>query len=431
MGKLALYGGNPVFAKPLQPQWPQFDGRDERALLEVFRSGSWWRGGTIEGQAASACGRFERAFAAYHGAHAGLACCNGTIALELALRAVGVRAGDEVVVPALSFVVSASACLPLGAVPVFADCDPVTLQPDPAAIEAALSPRTAAIVIVHFGGYPADLDGIPRLARRHGLALIEDSAHGQGSQWRVRGVGTYGDYGTFSFQQFKGLTCGEGGLVLCRSRDHWHRAYRYHNLGRLEDQGLYDFHEPSSNYRLTDLQGALLNPQLARLKRQIPRKMRGAAYLSAAFRKLGGLEPLPDDPRITRRGYYYYLLQYDREAFAGMGRERLRQALAAEGVPLGQAYGRAIHQTPLFAAMKQPRRYAGAQYRKTRCPAAERAAAETVCTLLHPLLLSDRATLARIVEAVAKVKEHSAELAAPRAGATPAPPPGPTRARRR
>ncbi|MFH1568969.1 MAG: DegT/DnrJ/EryC1/StrS family aminotransferase, partial [Gemmatimonadota bacterium] len=118
------------------------------------------------------------------------------------------------------------------------------------------------------------------------------------------------------------------------------------------------------------------NPQLARLKRQIPRKMRGAAYLSAAFRKLGGLEPLPDDPRIRRRGYCYYLLQCDQEAFAGIGRDRLRQALSAEGVPLGQAYGRAIHQTPLSAEMKQPRRYAGAQYRKTRCPAARGAAGE-------------------------------------------------------
>jgi len=411
MGELAIQGGTPVFDRPLQPQWPQFDARDERALLKAFRSGSWWRGGTIEGQAASECGRFERSFAEYHGAAAGLACANGTIALELALRAAGVGAGDEVVVPALSFVVSASACLPLGAVPVFADCDAATLQPDPAAIEAAISPRTAAIVIVHFGGYPADLDRIGRLARRHKLALIEDCAHGQGSQWKGRGVGTYGDYGTFSFQQFKGLTCGEGGLVLCRSKAHWNRAYRYHNLGRLEDKGFYDFHEPASNYRLTDLQGALLNTQFARLVKQVPRKMRAAAYLSSALSKLGGLEPLPEDERITRRGYYYYLLQYDAEAFAGISRDRFREALSAEGVTMGQGYGQAIHQYPLFQQMKVPLKHTGAQYRKTRCPVAERAAAETVCTLLHPVLLENRATLKRLVEAVAKVKEHAHELA--------------------
>lgn len=410
MGQLAINGGNPVFDRPLQPQWPQFDERDERALLRVLRSGSWWRGGTIEAQAASECGRFERSFAEYHGATAGLACANGTIALELALRAAGVEAGDEVVVPALSFVVSASACLPLGAVPVFADCDPSTLQPDPVAIEAAISPRTAAVIVVHFGGYPADLDRITKVARRHKLALIEDCAHGQGSQWKGRGVGTYGDYGTFSFQQFKGLTCGEGGLVLCRSRTHWNRAYRFHNLGRLEDKGFYDFHEPSSNYRLTDLQGALLNTQFARLKKQIPRKMKAAAYLSGAFRDLGGLEPLPDDARITRRGYYYYLLQYDREAFAGISRDRFREALAAEGLSMGQGYGQAIHQYPLFRRLKQPRRYRGAQYARARYPAAERAAAERVCTLLHPLLLADRPTLKRMVDAVAKVKEQAGDL---------------------
>lgn len=410
MERLAIHGGAPVFDQPLQPQWPQFDERDERALLAVFRSGNWWRGGTVEAQERSECGRFERDFAAWHGARAGLACGNGTIALELALHGAGVQSGDEVVVPALSFVVSASACLPLGAVPVFADCDPHTLQPDPAAIEAAISPRTTAIVIVHFGGYPANLDRIKKIARRHKLPLIEDCAHAQGSQWKGKGVGAHGDYGTFSFQQSKGLTCGEGGIVTCRTREHWNRVYRYHNLGRYEDRGFYDFHLTSSNFRLTDLQGALLNTQFTRLKKQLPRKMKAAAYLSTALRDLGGLEPLPDDARITRRGYYYYLLQFDSAAFAGISRDRFREALAAEGVPLGQGYGQAIHQYPLFQEMKIPRRYVGAQYRRTRCPVAERAATETVCTLSHPLLLSDRRTLKRIVEAVARVKEHAHEL---------------------
>lgn len=303
MGKLAITGATPVLDRPLHQKWPLFDARDERALLKVFRSGQWWRGGTIESQAASECGRFERAFADYHGARYALTCCNGTIAVELALHAAGVKAGDEVVVPALSFVVSASAVLPLGAVPVFADCDPQTLQPDPDAVEAAITPRTAAIIVVHFGGYPADLDRIVRIARKHGVALIEDCAHAQGSQWRGKGVGTYGEYGTFSFQQSKGLTCGEGGIVLCRTKANWHHAYRYHNLGRYEDKGFYDFYLMSSNFRLTDLQGALLNSQLPKLVQQLPRKMKAAAYLSRQLRRIGGLEPLPDDPRITRRGY--------------------------------------------------------------------------------------------------------------------------------
>jgi dTDP-4-amino-4,6-dideoxygalactose transaminase len=433
MPRLALLGGPKVFERPLQVRWPIFDDQEEAALLGVLRSGKWWRGGTLQDQAASHCGQFERAFAQYHGVPHGLACANGTVALEMALRAVGVCPGDEVVVPSLSFVVSASAALPLGAVPVFADCDPATLQPDPAAIEAAITPRTTAIVIVHFGGYPADLDRITRIARRHKLALIEDCAHAQGTQWRGRGVGSYGEFGTFSFQQSKALTCGEGGIVICRTQANWNRAYRYHNLGRLEDRGFYDFHLLSTNLRLTDLQGALLSAQFARFRQQLARKMRAAAYLSRRLRPLGGLTPLPDDARISRRGFYYYLLQYDREAFKGASRDLFRQALAAEGVSLGQAYGQAIHRYPLFRNWPARPGQEGYPYRNVHCPHAEQAATETVCTIAHPLLLADRSDLERLVEAVAKVKQNIDELVGggpartrrPGRAAPAAPPPRP------
>ncbi|MDA0334147.1 MAG: DegT/DnrJ/EryC1/StrS family aminotransferase [bacterium] len=410
MSRLAILGGPPVLDRPLSVRWPQFDATDEKALLDVFRSGKWWRGGTIGEQAAGPCGQFERDFAAWHSARHGLVCCNGTIAVELALHAAGVQPGDEVIVPAMSFVVSASAVLPLGAVPVFADCNPETLQTDADAIEAAITSRTTAIVLVHFGGYPADLDRITKIARKHKLALIEDCAHAQGTQWRGKGVGSYGDYGTFSFQQSKGLTCGEGGIVLCRTKTLWHRAYRYHNLGRYEDKGFYDFYVMSSNLRLTDLQGALLNTQFEKLQQQLPHKMDAAAFLSQGLRELGGLEPLPDDKRITRRGFYYYLMRYDADAFGGVSRTRFREALQAEGVPLGQSYGQAIHKYPLFQDLQMPRKYTGAQYKKTRCPNAERAATETVCTLSHQLLLSDRQSLAKVLDAVAKVKDNIDEL---------------------
>ncbi|MEW6751959.1 MAG: DegT/DnrJ/EryC1/StrS family aminotransferase [Candidatus Latescibacterota bacterium] len=411
MPQLALCGGTPTLPTPLSAPWPLFRAADEEALLRVFRSGQWWRGGTLQAQADSECGRFERAFAAYHDAPYGLACTNGTVALEIALHAAGVQPGDEVIVPALSFVVSASAVLPTGGVPVFVDCDPRTLQPDPDAIQAAITPRTRAIVIVHFGGYPADLDRIVPIAQGHGVALIEDCAHAQGSQWRGQGVGSYGDYGTFSFQQSKALTCGEGGIVLCRSLEHWHRAYRYHNLGRQEEKGFYDFYFESSNCRLTDLQGALLNTQFARLREHVPRKMEAAARLSRGLRQIGGLEPLPDDARITRRGYYFYLLHYDCEAFGGVSRDVFRQAVAAEGVPLWQGYGRAIHEYPLFREWVSRDGSGTRPYGAVSCPAAEHAAGQTLCTLAHQLLLCDADAMEGVVEAVAKVQRHAGELA--------------------
>ena len=412
MGKLAITGGAKVLQEGIKVTWPQFDSRDEEALLGVFRSGSWWRGGTIEAQAESQCGRFERDFAGFHDAAYGLCVSNGTVAVELALRAAGVTHGDEVVVPALSFVVSASAVLPLGGIPVFADCDPETYQPDPDSIEAAITDRTRAVVIVHFGGYPADLDRIVSICESHGIPLIVDCAHGQGSQWRGKGVGSYGRYGTFSFQQFKSLPAGEGGIVLASDETAWQDAYTYHNLGRLEHAGFYDFHRMASNLRLTDLQGALLNTQFARLKTQIPLRMAAAARLGAGLTEVGGLRPLPADDRITRRGYYYYLLHYDPEAFGGATRESFLEALRAEGVSFaGRGYGQAIHKNPLFQELDLGPEHPNADYRKIRCPVAERVTTEELVTLHHPALLATDRELDGIIEAVDKIRRHADELA--------------------
>lgn len=410
MSKLALCGGPKTLPNGIGVRWPQVDSKDEDAVLNVVRSGSWWRGGTIEAQAASEAGRFEKAFAAYHDAPHGLAVSNGTIALELALRASGVKPGDEVIVPALSFVVTASAALTIGAIPVFADCDPRTCQIDPEAIEAAITRRTTAICIVHFGGYPADLDRIVAIARKHKLLLVEDCAHAHGSQWRGKGVGSHGDFGTFSFQQSKSLTSGEGGIVLAKNLDGWRAAYRFHNLGRLEHSGFYEFHEVSSNYRITDLQGALLNTQFDKMKTHVPRKMKVAAHLTSLLKEIGGLEPLLNDSRITRRGYYFYLFRYDASAFNGLHREQFLRALNAEGVACGHTYGKAIYQYPLFQNMKISAKHRQSQYRKVCCPQTERVLRDEICNIPHTTLLADLKTIDRVAEAIAKVKKHAHEL---------------------
>jgi dTDP-4-amino-4,6-dideoxygalactose transaminase len=420
MSKLAILGGPKVLPNGTGAKWPIFDKTDENALLKTFRTGKWWRGGTIKEMRESMCGQFERAYADWQGSADALTCCNGTIAIEMALRAAGVKAGDEVIVPALSFVVSASAVLPMGAVAVFADCDPDTYQPDAASIEAAITPRTAAIIIVHFGGYPADMDRITKIARKHNLPLIEDCAHAQGSQWRGKGVGTFGQFGTFSFQQSKAITSGEGGIVVCGNREDWLKLYRYHHLGRREDKGFYDFYEVSSNYRLTDLQGSILLSQLPKLKKQTPQKMAGAKHLGNLLKKIGGIEPLPEDKRITRRGYYFFLMRYNKEEWKGLHREDFLRAVNAEGmggVGMGRAYGRPIYKYPLFQDLKVPAKYARSQYKKVCCPATERAMEGEVVSLSHQYLLAPKATLAKIAEAVAKVKDNvDALLAAKKAG---------------
>lgn len=204
--RLALHGGTPVRTEPF-PRWPVWGEEEEKALLEVLHSGQWGIGGEKTTQ-------FEEAFARFQNARYGISVTNGTAALEIALRAAGVGPGDEVIIPPYTFVATATACLALGALPVFADIDPETYLLSPTAAEARITERTKAIIAVHIGGCPADMDAFPELARRHGLKLIEDAAQAHAAAWRGRRVGAIGDMGAFSFQSSKNLSAGEGGLSL-------------------------------------------------------------------------------------------------------------------------------------------------------------------------------------------------------------------------
>jgi len=406
--KPAILGGTPLVKRSMQPAWPQHGAAERRAVLGVLKSGKWWRGGTREEMRKSLTGGFERDFARWHTARHGLCVTNGTTALEVALRAVGVEPGDEVIVPALSFIVTASAVPFVAARAVFVDADPETYQPDADSIEAAITRRTRAICIVHYGGYPADLDRIGRLARKHKLPLIEDCAHAHGSMWRRRGVGSLGDCGTFSFQMSKSLTAGEGGIVLTNDDELADRCYSLHHLGRLESKGFYDFHLVATNLRLTEWQGAILAAQLRRTKAQTLLKMRNAARLAKGLTEIGGLLPLKPDRRITRRGYYFFLMRYDAGQFAGLPKAKLAAALRAEGLPIGEAYGRVLYQNPLFQNMRDERgrkAYAG-----LRCEQAERICNKTQISLSHTALLS-RPLVDAMVRAVARIKAHAAEIA--------------------
>src|SRR5579872_2615759 len=229
--RLAIDGGAPVrdVNERPWPRWPVFDEMEEQALLRVLRSGVWWSAPGGEGKA------FEEAFSRLHDARYGVTCANGTAGLQAALRALGIGRGDEVIVPAYTFVAPARAVLSVGALPVFADVDPDTLTLDPAAAEAAITPATAAIIPVHVAGRPADLDAFPALAARRKLALIEDAAQAHAASWRGKGVGSYGDLGAFSFQASKNLNSGEGGIVLTSRPDLADAVWTAVNIGRRRE----------------------------------------------------------------------------------------------------------------------------------------------------------------------------------------------------
>jgi len=205
---LALTGGKPTRAQEFTP-WPLYDHEEEAALLEVLHSRAW--GGYHDSVRS-----LEKDFAKYHQVPYAVSCANGTVALFAGLRALGVGPGDEVIVPPYTFVASASAILLCNATPVFADIDPLTFNLSPQTVEAAITPRTRAIVVVHFGGRPAEMDALQEIATRHGLGLLEDAAHAHGAKFLGVPVGGWGDVATFSFHSFKLITAGEGGMILSK-----------------------------------------------------------------------------------------------------------------------------------------------------------------------------------------------------------------------
>lgn len=408
MDKLALLGGSPVKPTPF-PAWPQYDDNERRALQQVLDSNVWWRTPGIQTL------QFEQEFAAYHNAKHGLAVTNGTAALEVSLAALGIGPGDEVIVPDFTFVATASAALFAGALPVLVDVTPDTYCLDPDLIEAAITERTKAIIAVHLGGHPADLDRLLDIAQKHNLSLIEDSAHAHGSEWKGQKVGALGNIGTFSFQQSKLMTAGEGGIIITNDDQLERLARSVHDCGRMPAEWFYAHFIYGSNYRLSEWQGAILNQQLKRLDNQAALRSQNAAYLNTALAEIEGITPQALDARCTRNGHYAYIFHYDRTAFAGAPTERFIEALNAEGIPTQASYP-PLHQLAIFQSGEYRKRLCpeqrnqGHAFMKAEFPNTIRAAWETVW-LIHPVLLGNEEEIAQVVAAIKKIQRHAGTLA--------------------
>ena len=407
MPKLAINGGPPAKTKPF-PVWPVFDERERQALNEVLESGVWWRTPGTKTLA------FEREFAAYHHAKHGIAVTNGTHALEVALAAMGVGRGDEVIVPNATFVATASAVLFAGALPVLVDVSADSYCIDPELAEAAISEKTKAIIAVHMGGRPADLDQLTAVARKHGIPLLEDAAHAHGSEWRGRKVGAFGIGGTFSFQASKTMTAGEGGMIISNDDDFEGLARSTHDCGRLPGKWFYDHFIYGSNYRLSEWQGAVLLAQLSRLDEQTARRHQNGRLLDRLLADIPGITPQSHDSRITRNGQYAYIFHYDKRAFAGVGSDRFVEALEAEGIPTQAPYP-PIHQLDLFTSGAYRNRLSGEQAEASHdfltdaFPNSQREAWETVW-ITQNALLGDEEDMREIAAAIGKIGENARDL---------------------
>jgi len=403
----AILGGDPVRAAGY-PRWPVWDDTEREGLLAVLDDGGWWQG---DGDVAAT---MAAEFAAYHGARYGLALTNGTHTLEAALAACDIGEGDEVVVPGMTFVASATAALAVNATPVLVDVDADTLCIDPVAAEAAVTPRTRAIVAVHVAGAACDLDALVDLCDRRGLRLIEDCAHAHGTTWRGRGVGSWGDFGSFSMQRSKLMTAGEGGVLITSDDVLRAAAWAYADCGRVAGEWFYHHTTYGSNLRMTEWQGAVLRAQLRRFPEQHRVRNENAVALNAALDEIPGIRPPRRDPRMGSQGNYCYVFHYDASEFAGLELRAFEAALKAEGIPMGVSYP-SLSDLALFRHENfGPRLRAGAPrgaYADVHLPVAERAAASTVW-LQHRMLLGSREDVLDVARAVERIRCHAGDIVA-------------------
>lgn len=405
---LALLGGAPVRTRPFTG-WPIVGEAEEARLLRTLRSGHW---GKLQGQEVA---EFERRFADLHGCRHAVAVVNGTVALRIALLAAGIRAEEEVIVPPYTFVATASAVIEANAVPVFADIDLRTFNLDPVAVERAITPRTRAIIPVHFAGQPADMDALMAIARRHGLIVIEDAAHAHGAQYRGRPAGSLGHLAAFSFQSSKNLTAGEGGIITTNDDMLAEACRSIHNCGRSAGGVWYEHHVISGNYRMGEFQGAVLNGQLERLDDQTATRDRNGRYLASRLASISGLHPQLRPAECTRHAYHLFMLRLDPAAF-GAPRSAVLSALDAEGIPCSGGYAVSLPQQPLFRDRAfgpyLPTRRETLDYSRASCPVSDVICREQGVWLEQSLFLGPREDMDDIARAFEKVHEHRESLSA-------------------
>lgn len=406
MSKLAILGGTPVFDQPpAYTHWPRGGEKEKEALLRTLHSGVW---GTLGEENK----RFSKAYAAYCQTSYALPVLNGTVSLELIFRALGIGFGDEVIVPPYTFSASVHSIALCGAMPVFADIDPETFTLDPVSVERCITPQTRAILGVHLGGRMFDADALGEIARRHGLYLIEDAAHAQGSEWKGQRAGSLGMAGSFSFQASKNICSGEGGAVTTNDQALYEKLWSLHHNGRAFGSREDDYPYLGTDARLSEWQCAMLLARLERLDADIELRMKNAAYLDQHLSELPYFKALRVDERVNRNSMHLYCFRYLAEALDNLPRRIFIKALQAElGNVVCEGYCDPIYDMAmLYSADFQ--RMTGRVFTnpRERLPGNERIAHAEGCWMTHSSLLGPQSDMDKMAEAFAKVGRGADEL---------------------
>lgn len=364
------------------PKWPEADGRELALLREVLESGQW---GGFHPMVAE----FEKRFAVFQHCTHGMGAFNGTVTLEAMMAVLGIGPGDEVIVPSISFVSTATAVSRAGAVPVFVDIEPYSFNIDPEAVRRAISPKTKAILAVHFGGPLCEIDELITIANQHGILLLEDAAHAVGSEWNGKRAGSFGHAASFSLQNGKILTSGEGGILTTNDARFAADARAFINQGRREGEGFFFHYTLGSNLRLTALQAAVLMPQFDNVPEQIVRRTRNSRRIREALADRAGLVFQKIPSQVNVHSEYLLCGRIDQGKF-GATRDEFHRKMTAAGIPCTPFYPHTLYQNPMYRAVP---------CRVEPCPNAEAYILDAFW-FPHRVLLADEQTTEEIIAAI-------------------------------
>lgn len=398
MSKLALLGGGPIRKKDF-PSWPLVTKKKVESVSSVIKSGHWDRGNLIE--------EFENKFAQYQDSQYCASTTSGTSSLFIALKVVGVGPGDEVLVPTYTYVATAAVVKLVGAEPVFVDIDPSTANIDLKDLLKKITRRTKAVIPVHFAGLPVDMNVLRDIAKKNNLYVIEDAAQSHGAVFENKKVGSLGDLGCFSFQQSKNLSSGEGGAITTNDIKLANKAFSFHNFGRPKNGPRYKFQMIGGNFRITDIQAALLLEGLKNLEKETMLRYQNANLLTELLKEFEFLSPIGSHTKKdSRRAYYLYVVRYEKEKFDSILRHIFIEALKAEGIPVWYGYPKPLNSYEIFS--KKIGKLSN--WRKdSSCLEAQKLCEEAIW-LPQNILLGGRNDIKDIVKAIEKIYDNREEL---------------------
>ncbi len=412
MGKLAITGGQPLRTTPFTA-WPISTAEEAAALQDVLTS-TKWGGQPFPGKHAALV---AKKFAEMHTAKYAQCVNTGTVAIQAALKAIGILPGDEVIVPAYTWEGTVGPVLLVNAIPVFVDVDPDTYCLDAKLIEQAITPKTKAILPVHLGMRFADMDEILRIAKKHNLKVIEDCAHAHGGMWKGQGAGSMGDLGTFSFQSSKLITSGEGGAVITNNLEYMEIVQSYINAGRASLTDQFHHRIVGFNYRLGEFQAAVLGPQIDRLPQHAAVREKTMKHFEARLKGIKGIGLLKPEPRITRLAPYGYVFKYYAKEVKDIPRSAFVAALQLEGIPCDGLFYEPVYKSSLFPvksadfpALSWGREKPLDLRNMYSCPEADRAAYHEAVWFPHQLFLGSTSDVDAIADAIEKVLNNVEEL---------------------